>query len=138
MNDLQVYFSNRINKTDSCWLWTGTLFKQGYARVTFKGKRLKGHRVSYELYKGPIPEGLQINHTHSGNKHCVNPEHLYAGTQTDNMRDIVKHGTNPQANKTHCPKGHEYNNINCRVNKDGGRTCRICDRLRKRKKEANA
>jgi len=132
MNELLERFESKINKTDSCWLWTGSLFKQGYARLSFNGKRLKGHRVSYELYKGPIPEGLMICHTHAGNKHCVKPEHLYAGTAKDNMQDCLRHGTHGMKNRTHCPKGHEYNNINCRINKAGGRTCRVCDRQRKK------
>jgi hypothetical protein len=131
MSELLELLDNRINKTESCWLWTGSLFKQGYARLYFKGKRLKGHRVSYELYKGPIPNGLYICHK-CNVKHCVNPQHLYAGTQANNMQDVLKAGNHGMKNRTHCPKGHEYNNINCRINKDGSRVCRVCDRQRKK------
>jgi HNH endonuclease len=78
-----------------CWNWAGAKIRgYGYFRVGPKQK--KAHRVAYELFKGPIPEGLFVCH-HCDNPSCVNPEHLYAGTAKDNRRDtIVRNRANPQ------------------------------------------
>lgn len=81
-----------VKKTDTCWLWTGYL-SDGYGRIHVKrdGRQVKVHRFSYELHKGPIPEGLVVRHT-CDVPHCVNPEHLVLGTQRDNIADSVERG----------------------------------------------
>jgi hypothetical protein len=66
-----------------CWLWTASLFVGGYGR--FGAQR--AHRVSWELHHGEVPEGLFVLHR-CDNPRCVNPGHLFLGTQTDNMRDM--------------------------------------------------
>jgi Mor family transcriptional regulator len=84
-------FWRRINKTDSCWLWTGAKASMGYGVLRWLGKRVYAHRLVYELTYGPIPDGLFICH-HCDNPPCCNPQHLYAGTQRDNMRDRDRRG----------------------------------------------
>lgn len=75
-----------------CWLWTGPLNWNGYGRVTVgPRKRVRAHRFSYEVHKGPIPDGLQVLHK-CDVPCCVNPEHLLLGTFADNMNDKMRKG----------------------------------------------
>ena len=70
-----------------CWLWDGAVDKQwGYGWIRVGRKMKKAHRVSFEAFKGPIPRGLLICHK-CDVPSCVNPDHLYSGTNLQNMRD---------------------------------------------------
>ncbi len=104
---LDVKFWRRVNKTSSCWLWTGSVFKEsGYGQMTIRtGKVVKprgAHRVSWELNIGPIPDGLWVLHNCPGgdNKLCVNPAHLFLGTHADNMRDASQKGQMPSGERS--------------------------------------
>ena len=78
-----------VKPTDSeCWGWLGTTDKDGYGRFTKKGKQTLAHRAAYELYIGPIPEGIKVCHT-CDNPPCTNPAHLFLGTTLDNKTDSV-------------------------------------------------
>lgn len=103
-----------------CWLWTGTIGAGGYGRWPHRNN-LTAHRVSYELHRGPIPAGLQIDHL-CRVRHCVNPDHLEAVTQAQNAR------RGAYATKTHCKNGHPYDAENTYIKKDGSRGCRACGR----------
>lgn len=86
MNDLETYFLKRVKKTDSCWIWTGTVKKDGYGIFSmYDHPTDNAHRVSYKIFKGDIPKGMQIDHL-CRFKACVNPEHLEMVTQKENMR----------------------------------------------------
>jgi len=76
---------------DGCWLWTGYTTKLNYGEVIINYKKVRTHRASYMIYKGEIPEGIFVCH-HCDNPLCVNPDHLFLGTQLDNMRDMIKKG----------------------------------------------
>ena len=82
-----------VDETTGCWVWQGGCCGNGYARLRWGpgGKATTCHRIMYEHYYGPIPNGLVVMHT-CDNRRCVNPEHLQAGTQGDNMRDMFKKG----------------------------------------------
>lgn len=84
-------FWSRVQKTDSCWIWTGGRFKDGYGGFRYKGKAHRAHRVSYEMAYGFLPPEMDLLHQ-CDTPLCVNPEHLKLGTQTENMADMMKKG----------------------------------------------
>lgn len=90
------YSKINIGSDDECWEWAAYTDNDGYGRFSYyhQGKEVcKGaHRISYELRKGPIPKGMCICHK-CNNPSCCNPDHLYAGTQKDNWKDMVDSGT---------------------------------------------
>lgn len=87
-------FWSKVQKTDDCWLWRATRFPKGYGQIKIKGRRRLAHRVAWELTNGPIPDGLQVCH-HCDNPPCVRPDHLFLGTQSDNIQDAVSKGRMP-------------------------------------------
>lgn len=74
-----------------CWLWLRGVSQEGYGRLRVNGKAQSAHRVSYEEYVGPIPDGLYVCH-HCDTPGCINPEHLFVGTNQDNMADRANKG----------------------------------------------
>lgn len=120
-------FWERIERTDSCWLWRGSITGSGYGSFRLGGRAQAAHRIAYELMIGPIPEGLTLDHL-CRVRNCVNPAHLEPVTSTEN----ILRGEGPtalNARKTHCPQGHEYTPENTRTYKDRpGRDCLTCHR----------
>lgn len=124
-----------------CWLWTAGHHELGYGmlsvRVVRDGRAVRttrmAHRISYTTAKGPIPEGLQIDHL-CRVPACVNPAHLEAVTIRENlMRGVGVAAKN--AAKTHCHRGHEFTPENTRTTFQGGapkRVCRECGNARDR------
>lgn len=74
-----------------CWLWTGASSKKGYGAFYFRGRQVGAHVASYWIHVGDVPADLQVLHR-CDVRPCVNPEHLFLGTQSDNMQDMVRKG----------------------------------------------
>lgn len=77
-----------------CWLWTANALPSGYGNFWFRGKHGYAHRASYEMFRCEIPEGMQVCHK-CDVPSCVNPDHLFLGTPSDNMRDAWNKGRLP-------------------------------------------
>lgn len=125
-------FWSKVDKTNSCWEWTAYT-RNGYGQFRLNKKTKFAHRIAYELIKGKIPIGLVIDHL-CRNTSCVNPEHLEAVPQKENVKRGLtgKNRGLQQKSKTHCPQGHEYSKENTYVWKNEGRKCRICINQRKK------
>lgn len=115
-----------------CWLWQGNKNSYGYGRFKDGSRRIAAHRVAYELFVGPIPPGLTIDHL-CQIVACVSPRHLRVATQRENILGSDGRGAR-NARKTHCPNGHEYDLINTYFDPRGRRSCRTCWRRVWRKK----
>lgn len=136
--DIQRFESKTV-RGDGCWTWTGAHYKNsGYAMFAMrdldgKWRPTVGHRVAYQIHRGPIPDGLQLDHL-CRNRGCVNPDHLEAVEQRVNIaRGVGQSVLN--AAKTHCPKGHEFTPENTYVRPTGkhrSRECRTCMAARPR------
>lgn len=85
------YESILPGKPNECWEWLGTRDDRGYGKIIIKGVRHKGHRLSWVVHNGSIPDGLNVLHK-CDNPPCVNPHHLFLGTQRDNIMDMVSKG----------------------------------------------
>ena len=120
-----------LDPVTGCWEWTAWRHHSGYG-VFYEGRKQRAaHRIGYQLYVGPIPEGLELDHL-CRNRGCVNPEHLEPVTHRENtLRGESEPAKN--ARMTECPKGHKLQGDNLIRMKDGRRQCRICTGTRWRR-----
>lgn len=90
IESIRVRFWSKVSKGSSCWVWTASrMDKLPYGRVcAVKGKPVLAHRLSYAINRGEIPEGMHVLHS-CDNPSCVNPDHLFLGTNEDNVSDKV-------------------------------------------------
>lgn len=85
-------FANKVDKTDTCWLWTASLVgHMGYGHFWFRDRLHLAHRASWIMHRGPIPPGAWVLH-HCDTPACVNPDHLYVGDALANARDKRERG----------------------------------------------
>lgn len=124
LNNQEERFYKKIKIVETgCWEWTAARYnnKHMYGSFRYNSKKTLAHRASYLIYNGDIPEGLLVCHT-CDNEKCVNPGHLFLGTQSDNMQDMLS--KNRGRHKNHvskeCPTETNYRN-GCR--------CELCKEL---------
>ena len=143
MSDLKTELLERhaikaVPRDSGCIEWTGAKTATGYGRAHAGGKHWLAHRLFYTVYRGEIPKGMYVCHS-CDVPSCVNPEHLFLGTQADNLRDMDAKGrrnSNPangikaaalmRKSKTHCKHGHEYVSSNVYIAPDNSRACLQC------------
>ena len=100
-------FHKKVKKSkDGCWIWTAGSIRGGYGAFFSKGKNILAHRYAYELYREKIPSGMFVCHK-CDNPPCVNPEHLFLGTNLDNFQDMVKKGRASFVNEHRIVRGEE-------------------------------
>lgn len=125
-------FWAQVDTSGDCWLWTGYVKPNGYASFYPGGGRhvskVYAHRFSFEIHRGPIPDGMEIDHT-CNTRSCVNPAHLDAVTHRTNLDRAV-------SRRTHCKYGHPLDDAYVYGK---NRTCRGCrvknDQKRRREPE---
>lgn len=84
-------FWSKVSISRQCWLWTAYKDAEGYGHIRHNDRMRFSHHIAWLLWRGPIPDGMKVCHS-CDNPSCVNPEHLFLGTQQDNMIDCTKKG----------------------------------------------
>ncbi len=154
MRSLHDRFWEKVTKGDACWEWNAFLDRAGYGRIHVLGESRLAHRIAWELENGPIPSGdgagneVFVCHR-CDNPRCVRTEHLFLGTNKENMRDMAskKRANTRAANeavaamnraKRHCKGGHEFTAENTyRYPGNSHRACRECHKLHDVKRRGN-
>lgn len=122
-----------IDPETKCWIWHGA--KTGthgqYGGFHYDGRMQQSHRAIWQMKIGPIPEGLTIDHVVCKNTLCQNVEHMELVTRgVNSLRGTGAAGENSR--KTHCPRGHEYNEENTRITPQGFRACKQCEKIKQK------
>ena len=119
----------QIDPITGCWVWKAAIGNRGYGVFNVHYRLVLAHRYSFELFRGPIPEGMVLDHL-CRNRPCVNPAHLEPVTTLVNtMRgDLPRLVAAKNLARTHCKNGHPFSPENTAVYADGFRVCRTCQR----------
>lgn len=125
-------FVEKISEPDDahndCWIWKGSRTGSGYGQIWVNRRMRTAHRVSHELFIGPIPDGCAVDHL-CRNRLCVRPDHLQA-------LDHYTNWSQWNLSKTHCRNGHLYSGDNLRFKPSGERRCRICHNAQERERQS--
>jgi hypothetical protein len=134
-------FLQKLDKTGNqefpeCWIWTGAKTSKNYGSFKYYEDKpaIGAHVSSYLFYVGEIADGMYVCHR-CDNPLCVNPDHLFLGSNSDNMKDMVKKNRSGWSNRerTHCRRGHDFSvvgvKISTKANGKSFRTCKECSRM---------
>lgn len=136
-NTIETIMARAVRTDSGCLIWPGSKTLNGYGEASINGKRGRVHRLVYEHYNGPVPEGMDVCHT-CDTRACIEPSHLWVGTRKQNMEDCLAKKRHDSMKRTHCPRGHEYTPETTRwkpPSKErpaGARECAVCNRIRNR------
>jgi hypothetical protein len=119
----RIKVMTEVDAETGCWLWMATGTRLGYGWIKVNDRPRQAHRVSYEAFVAPIPDGMTVDHL-CFRPPCVNPDHLRLLTHAENAANTS------HARKTHCVNGHEYTADNTYRSPRGSRDCRTCIRAR--------
>jgi hypothetical protein len=131
-------YTDKSGGVDACWPWLGHINDQGYAIISIAKKSYRVSRLVWSIHNGkPFPGDKNACHS-CDNPPCVNPTHIFPGTQLENIRDAIAKKRfvfntahirdNPNKYLTHCKHGHEFSTENTYVSSNGYRTCKTCRR----------
>lgn len=128
----RLMFFMVVDHVTGCWNWTANKNQKGYGRVAIDGRLHSAHRVSFEIFNGPLIDGLEVDHV-CENRGCINPAHLQQITHASNVRKGNRWNIE---RPTHCPRGHPFTAPNLGHDHRGWRYCKACaSRRHKRRKE---
>ena len=120
----------QYDSSSGCWNWKGARDNLGRGKVRFNGATVLVSRLSVHLWlRMNLADPRCVCHR-CDNPSCFNPKHLFVGTQADNMRDKILKFRDHNQKKTHCQRGHAYDDKNTYRRYGGGRVCRACDNER--------
>lgn len=124
---LERLLSHRTIDSNGCWIYNND--PNNYGCIRNEGgvlsDKLNAHVLSAQLYFDNYDPSLFVLHK-CDVRGCFNPDHLFQGTQSENIQDCVSKGRQKEIRKTHCARGHEFNEVNTKINKRGKRVCQIC------------
>lgn len=122
----------KVDRSESCWMWTAATNAYGYGYFRTPAGTRVAHRIAYELLVGPIPDGLQLDHL-CRSRRCVNPQHLDPVTQAENLRRGLQGALRQPSAK--CPKDHDYGDGTQKTATGRRRLCRTCRRATQQRYE---
>jgi len=123
-NTIENIRSRLILSENGCLIWPMAK-RDGYGIVSYRNRRYRVHKLLYEQEFGLVPVGMEVHHK-CDNRSCANLAHLKAITEKEHVH-LSNTAGKVNADKTHCPKGHKYNEANTRTYR-GQRLCRVCRR----------
>jgi hypothetical protein len=131
---LAAVFARATTDDKGCIVWLGTVSSKGYGSKQYRGKSWNLHRIIYILAKGVTLRTDQFVCHSCDNRRCINIDHLWVGSPSDNNMDAAKKDRHFFKLKTHCPRGHEFPERSTFMQTGKGRNCVICQRAIQRLK----
>lgn len=128
--NIEARLLNNSERVGACLLWRGRLTYSGYGHISVYNEQKNVHRVAYDLWVGPIPAGLEVDHL-CRVRNCFEPSHLEPVTHQENLRRI-------HAGRTHCVHGHEHATHGYLSPVNGRRVCRTCKRAQRTNKKGQS